>query len=285
MSATNSVHVDPSNAEQLHAWDGDEGAYWADNAEYFERALAAYHDPFFAAAPIGTADRVLDVGCGTGLTTRDAARRSLSGSVLGVDLSSRMIEHARTRATAEGIGNVSFEQADAQIHPFEPGTFDVAISQTGAMFFGDLTAAFVNIRRALRPGGRLVLLSWQPLASNAWVRELTGALAAGRDLPAPPPGAPGPFSLDDPERVRAILEAAGFSEIERRGMTAGMWFGHDADDAYRFVLGLLGWMLDGLDDAGRGRALDALRSTVTAHETDGGVIYESAAWIIRATRV
>ena len=128
-----------------------------------------------------------------------------------------------------------------------------------------------------RDPGRLVLLSWQPPASNAWFRELTSALAAGRDVPAPPHGAPGPFSLDDPERVRAILEAAGFSEIEHRAMTAGMWLGHDADDAYRFVLGLLGWMLDGLDDAGRRRALDALWSTVAAHETDGGVIYESAA--------
>jgi SAM-dependent methyltransferase len=285
MSATNSVHVDPSNAEQLRAWDGDEGAYWADNAEHFERALAAYHDPFLAAAAIGVADRVLDVGCGTGLTTRAAARRAPSGSALGVDLSSRMIEHARSRAVAEGIRNVSFEQVDAQIHPFEPDRFDMAISQTGAMFFGDLTAAFANIGRALRPGGRLVLLSWQPPAANAWIRELTGALAAGRDLPAPPPGAPGPFSLDDPERVRAILKAAGFSEIEHRGMTAGMWFGHDADDAYRFVLGLLGWMLDRLDEAGRARALDGLRSTVTTHQTDGGVIYQSAAWIIRAIRM
>jgi SAM-dependent methyltransferase len=257
MSATNSVHVDPSNAEQLRAWDGDEGAYWADKAEYFERALAAYHDPFFAAAAVGVADRILDVGCGTGLTTRDAARRATSGSALGVDLSSRMIEHARSRAVAEGIGNVSFEQVDAQIHPFEPGTFDVAISQTGAMFFGDLTAAFVNVGRALKPGGRLVLLSWQPPANNAWVREL----------------------------VRTILEAAGFGEIEHQGITADMWFGHDTDDAYRFVLGLLGWMLDGLDDAGRVRALDGLRSTVTAHETGGGAIYESAAWIVRATRM
>jgi SAM-dependent methyltransferase len=284
MAAANAVHVHPSNAEQLRAWDGDEGAYWAANAEHFERALAAYHDPFFTAAAITSTDRVLDIGCGTGLTTRDAARRATSGSALGVDLSSPMIDHARRRAAAEGIGNVAFEQADAQIRPFEAGAFDVAISQTGAMFFGDLTAAFVNIGRALRPAGRLVLLAWQPLPNNEWVRELTGALAAGRALPAPPADAPGPFSLADPKRVRAILEAAGFSEIEHRGTTADLWFGNDADDAYRFVLGLLGWMLEGLDDAGRARALDGLRSTVAAHETDRGVIYGSAAWLTSATR-
>jgi hypothetical protein len=129
-----------------------------------------------------------------------------------------------------------------------------------------------------------VLLSWQPLPNNEWVRELTGALAAGRDQPAPPGDAPGPFSLADPERVRAILGAAGFSGIEHRGTTADMWFGTDADDAQRFVLGLLGWMLEGLDDAGPARALDGLRSTVAAHETDRGVIYRSAAWVIHATR-
>ena len=88
--------------------------------------------------------------------------------------------------------NASFEQVDAQIHPFPPESFDVAISRTGAMFFGDLTAAFTNIGRALVPGGRLVLVAWQPLAANEWIREISGALAAGRDLPAPPPDAPGP---------------------------------------------------------------------------------------------
>jgi SAM-dependent methyltransferase len=284
MTATNAVPVHPSNTEQLRAWDGDEGAYWAANAEYFERSMTAYDGSFHAAAAISNTDRVLDIGCGTGKSTRDAARKAASGSVLGVDLSSRMIEYARRRAAAEGIDNVEFEQADAQIHPFEAGAFDVAISQTGAMFFGDLTAAFINIGRALRPAGRLVLLAWQPAGRNEWIRELTGALAAGRDLPAPPADAPGPFSLADSDRVRTILGAAGFTEIEHRSATADMWFGNDADDAYRFVLGLLGWMLERLDDAGRARALDGLRSTAAAHETDHGVIYESAAWIIRATR-
>ena len=103
------------------------------------------------------------------------------------------------------------------------------------MFFGDLTAAFTNIGHALVPGGRLVLVAWQPLPANEWIREISGALAAGRDLPAPPPDAPGPFSLSDPDRVRSILTAAGFTGIEMEGTTAGMWFGTDADDAHRFV--------------------------------------------------
>ncbi len=284
MTATNAVPVDSSNVEQLRAWDGDEGEYWADNAEYFDRSLAVYHERLFSTAAIAGREHVLDVGCGTGQTTRDAAQAASAGSALGVDLSSRMLDYARRRAAEEGITNVTFEQADAQIHPFEPGAYDVAISRTAAMFFGDHVAAFNNIGRALRSGGRLVLVTWQPLPGNEWLREISGALAAGRDLPTPPPDA-GPFSLSDPNRVRAILTSARFAEVELEGTTAAMWFGDDADDAHRFVLGLMGWMLEGLDDAGRARAIAALHATMAAHETPDGVLFESAAWTIQATRL
>jgi SAM-dependent methyltransferase len=283
MHATNAVPVDSSNADQLRAWDGDEGEYWAENAEYFDRSVAAYHERLLATATIREHDRVLDVGCGTGQTTRDAGRAAAAGSALGVDLSSRMLDYARRRAVEERVTNVTFEQADAQIHPFEPDSFDVAISRTAAMFFGDHVAAFSNIGRALRSGGRLVLVTWQPLPGNEWIREISGALAAGRDLPAPPPNA-GPFALSDPHRIRALLGTAGFTDVELDGMSTGMWLGNDADDAHRFVLGLMGWMLEGLDDAGRARAIDGLRATMTAHETANGVRFESAAWIVQATR-
>jgi SAM-dependent methyltransferase len=277
------VQVDPSNVEQLRAWDGEEGAYWAENAEYFDRSVAAYHERLLAVAAIGVHDRVLDIGCGTGQTTRDAGRAASAGSALGVDLSSRMLDYARRRAAEENLTNVTFAQVDAQIHPFDPGGYDVAISRTAAMFFGDHGAAFANIARALRSGGRLVLVAWQPLAGNEWVREISGALAAGRALPAPPPDR-GPFSLSEPNRVRALLAGAGFADVELEGTTAGMWFGNHADDAHRFVLGLMAWRLEGLDDAGRARAVDALHATMTAHETPNGVLFDSAAWITGATR-
>jgi SAM-dependent methyltransferase len=284
MTATSAVSVDPSNEAQLCAWDGEEGAYWAAHPDYFDRSLAAYHDTLFDAAAIGDHDRVLDVGCGTGQTTREAARRAPSGTALGIDLSAAMLDVARRRAAAEGLVNISFEHADAQIHPFSTGAFDLVMSRTGASFFGDLDAAYANLGRALRPGGRLAVLTWQSLASNEWVREFFGALAAGRPVPAPPPGAPGPFSLADPDRVRAILDSARFTSIEIDGVSQGMWFGADAREAHDGVLGVLGWLLEGLDDETRTLALEALDATIAAHLTDDGVVFPSAAWIIQARR-
>jgi hypothetical protein len=154
------------------------------------------------------------------------------------------------------------------------------------MFFGDPVAAFANIARALRPGGRLALLVWQSFAQNHWVRDFTVALAAGRELPVPPPDAPGPFSFADPERARGILAAAGFVDIALDGVEAPMYFGAAADDAYRFVRGLsfTDYMLEGLDETGRVAALGALRATIDAHQTADGVAYPSAVWLVTARK-
>jgi SAM-dependent methyltransferase len=284
MASTDAVTVHPSNRVQLSAWDGDEGAYWAAHADQFERALTAYHDRFFTAAAIEDDHRVLDVGCGTGRTTRDAARRASHGSVVGVDLSAAMLEVARRRADTEGLHNVTFEQADAQIHPFGAEWFDVAIACTSAMFFGDRVAALANIGRALRPRGRLVQLTWQAPTGNEWFREFTTVLGGGRGLAAPRPEAPGPFTLADPDVIRSVLTAAGYADISVEAMTAPMWFGRDTDGAHGLVVGLLGWMLEGLDEASRAQALDDLRTTIADHETSDGVVYESAAWLTTAVR-
>ncbi len=194
------MRVDPSNVEQLRAWDGDQGAYWTKCAGRFDEGVASYHGQFLAAAAIDTTANVLDIGCGSGQTTRDAARCATAGSALGVDLSSRMIELARELTEREHVANATFQQADAQVHPFPDQYFDVTISRYGAMFFGDASAAFTNIGRAMRRGGRLILMCWQPLQRNEWISAFRAALAVGRELPMPPPRTLGPFSLSDPDQ-------------------------------------------------------------------------------------
>jgi SAM-dependent methyltransferase len=276
--------ADPSNRGQVDAWDGREGAFWTTRSERFDQSFDHIHGRFLAAAAIGPDDRVLDIGCGTGRTTRDVARLAVDGSALGVDLSSQMTELARATAAAEGLENVEFRQADAQIDPFDPGAFDVVVSRMGSMFFGDPHAAFTNLHRALRPGGRLTLLTWQGISDNEWLTEFRAALAVGRQLPTPPPDVPSPFSLADPERVRSVLGAAGFDDLSFQSLHEPINFGPNLDDAFEFVAELTDWMRDGLDDVDRQAALDSLRATIASHCGDDGVSYRSATWIIQARR-
>jgi SAM-dependent methyltransferase len=284
MDTQHTLIADPSNAAQVETWDGSEGAFWATQARRFDETLAHSHGPFLAAAAIRAGDHILDVGCGSGQATRDAARTAVDGSALGVDLSSQMIALARDTAAAKGLNNIEFEQADAQIYPFDTATFDAVISRMGSMFFGDPIAAFTNLHRALRPRGRLTLLTWQGVAENEWLTEFRAAMAVGRTLPTPPPDAPGPFSLCNPDRVRASLEEAGFTGISFQRLQVPMSIGSDPDDAFDFVSGLTGWMREGLDEDGRAAALAALRTSIAEHTGDHAVTYESATWIIEARR-
>ena len=169
---TTDIAVDPSNRAVYQAWNGSEGDYWTENAELYDASLARYDPFFFGAAAITPTDRVLDIGCGNGSTTCEAARRAPQGSALGVDLSARMIERARTRAAAAGLGNAEFLQADVQIYPFAPRSFDQVISRTGGMWFGDPITAFSNIAHCLRRSGRLTLLVWQDDAAFRFVRGI-----------------------------------------------------------------------------------------------------------------
>ena len=195
-----------------------------------------------------------------------------------------MLMVARDRAVAEGLTNVEFLQADAQVHGFEPGTFDVVISRFGVMFFDDQVAAFTNLARAQPRGGRLALLAWQELAANEWLSTIRGALAMGRDLPAPPAGAPGPFGLADPAYVAKVLDAAGYTDVDLAPVTSPMQLGGDSDAAYAFVstIGPVVGMLEGLEPDERREALDTLRATLDAHHTGDGVALGSSSWLITA---
>ncbi|MYW01054.1 class I SAM-dependent methyltransferase, partial [Streptomyces sp. SID3343] len=151
-----------ANTAQAALWDGEVGAHWAEHADRYDAIMHAFDGALFAAAGIGASDHVLDIGCGTGHTTRLAARRAAQGHAVGIDLSGAMLERARERSAAHGLANVSFVQGDAQVYPFPFADFDVAISRGGVMFFADHAAAFATIRRALLPAGRLAFVCPQP---------------------------------------------------------------------------------------------------------------------------
>jgi SAM-dependent methyltransferase len=275
-----------ANPEQLAAWDGHEGDQWTEHADRYERSGWRQWERFVDAGLIGAHDSVLDIGCGTGRPTRDAARLATSGSVLGIDLSARMLQRARECSEAEGLTNVAFVQGDAQVFAFEPDSCDVAMSSFGVMFFCDPVAAFSNIGRALRRDGRLALLAWRELERNEWLMALREALAVGRDLPVPPPNAPTPFALADPDRVRGLLGDAGYEAVDFRPIDEPVELGRDTADAYAFVetMGIVEGLTQGLDDGTRQRAMSQVREMLAAHETADGVLLGSAAWLITARR-
>lgn len=279
--------ADIVNIDQAEAWDGPEGEHWALHHERFDATISPHHGVLITAAAFAPGERVLDIGCGNGLTSRDAARAvGPSGSVLGVDLSGPMLAVAEQLAEEEGLDNVRFERGDAQVHSFAPGAYDLAISRFGVMFFLDPVAAFTNIASALRPGGRVAFLAWQSVPANEWVSAMREALAVGRDLPLPPPGVPSPFALADTDFTRRVMSEAGFTDIAFAGSTPPWRLGSDADDAYGFVTGLrvIKMMLEDLDDDLKAQALHNLRATAAAHETPDGVFFGSAAWVITANK-
>jgi SAM-dependent methyltransferase len=272
------------NEGQVEAWDGGEGELWARHAEFFDTSLRHHQARFMEAAEVAAGARVLDIGCGTGETTRAAARAAGSGVAVGIDLSSKMLQRARELAGQEGLTNTFFIQADAQVHRFEPPSFDVVLSRTGSMFFSDQVAAFTNIGRAMSRGGRLALLSWQGPDRNEWLSAFTEALTLGKGLAPPPPGAPSPFAHADPERATEILTKAGFEHVATEGLELPMYFGTGAEEGYAVLSEMLGWMTADLQAADRTRALENLRSTLVAHQTSDGVAYGSASWLITARR-
>src|SRR3569833_1325323 len=180
-------------------------------------------------------DRVLDIGCGAGRTTRDAARLAPQGSALGIDL--RDVGPARERARDEGLTNVAVERADAQAYDFAPGSFDLAISRFGTMFFADPVAASGNIGLALRPGGRLVMLVWQAHDDNEWDVVIHQALAEPEEAAIAFDHRPDPFSLADPATVRQILRAAGFTGVEFTDVREPVYYGPDTSAAFAWVSG------------------------------------------------
>jgi SAM-dependent methyltransferase len=230
-------------------------------------------------------DRVLDIGCGTGRTTRDAARSAEQGSALGVDISAAMIERARELARTEGVHNVTFEQGDAQVHRFPEGGFDLAISRFGTMFFDDPEAAFANIAVALRPGGRLVMMVWQEHERNEWNVAIEGALAPERS-PVPAPGGREPFSLGDRDTVEAVLGAAGFGEATFTDVHQPVYYGPDVAAALEWVGGFTSTResLARLGAAAAEQALERLGAALAAHAGEGGVWFDSRAWIVEARR-
>jgi ubiquinone/menaquinone biosynthesis C-methylase UbiE len=250
----------------------------------YDLELHRYHAAFRGAFGIGRTDQVLDIGCGTGETTREAARTASEGGVLGIDHSEEMIQRARALALAEGLRNVDYECADVERYSFSPCQFDIAISRFGTMFFADPVSAFTRIRLALRPLGRLVMIVWQEREQNEWAVAIQRALAVGEAAPVNASATWQPFSLGDPRTVEHILHTAGFVDVTFDQVREAVFYGPDTDSAFAFVSQflLVQETLRTLNSSDRERSLDRLRALLATHHTISGVWFDSRAWIVAA---
>jgi SAM-dependent methyltransferase len=272
------------NEAQVEIWNTRSGATWVQFQDQLDRQIEALGLATMDALAPQPGEAALDIGCGCGQTSVELAERvSSTGRVLGVDVSGPMLEVARARRAPAGAGETAYREADAQTADLGKGAFDAAFSRFGVMFFDDPVAAFANIRSAMKSGGRLAFLCWRSPAENPL---MTAPMrAAAHLLPPSAPGdplAPGPFAFADPDRVRSILESAGWTNprLDPLDMLSGSQL---LDDAIELALNLgpLGMALRENPDR-REAVRDVLGEAFTAYLTDGVVRFPTATWIVTA---
>ncbi|MGW0658418.1 class I SAM-dependent methyltransferase [Streptodolium elevatio] len=271
-----------ANRDQDKAWN-EEGIRWAAHPERYNGMLEAFNAPLFAAAGIAPEHRVLDVGCGTGLTTLLAARQAHRGQATGIDLSVPMLERARADAAEQGIANVSFERGDAQVHPLPEHGFDVVISRGGVMFFADLAAAFSHLRQALAPTGRLAFVCPQPGRPDSPYARATAALSPY--LRAPSPASRGMATLYDPADIKEVLTTAGYADIAIAPIDACMNLGADVSAAVDFIfdMGPTVHNLGSVDTATVTRIRAEVGAGLAEFAGAGGVLVPGGVWCVSAS--
>src|SRR5262245_33350570 len=275
------------NAEQVRYWNEEVGPTWVEHQAQFDRLVSRPGARALERAGARAGEVAIDVGCGCGATPLELAGQvGASGRVLGLDLSAPMLGRARERAAALGLVNTAFELGDAQTFAFKPGAADLLFSRFGVMFFADPDAAFANLRKALRPDGRLAFVCWRALSENPWVQLPMSALAAHLPIPAAAdPNAPGPFAFADGARVHGILERAGWRESALEKVDLELTLpGAGVRGAADFLL-QLGPTGRAVREAGL-RDLEplarVLEQALAPHAAPGGVRLRAGVWIATA---
>jgi SAM-dependent methyltransferase len=276
------------NAEQITYWNEQSGRKWVAAQALLDAMIAPFGEAASTALAPTAGEHVVDVGCGCGATSLALGRRvTARGGVLGIDISEPMLARARERAAAERAEHVRFLAADAQTYAFARGSADGIFSRFGVMFFADPTAAFANLRAALRPAGRLAFVCWQPATENPWMLVPLMAVVGIVPLPPPPaPDAPGPFAFGDADRVRRILQDSGFRDVALEAFTPELVLGGGAGLAevvqFALQLGPTGAALRGAESDVVARASAAVESALRPYVTPRGVVMSSASWIVTA---
>ncbi|NNB84416.1 class I SAM-dependent methyltransferase [Corallococcus exiguus] len=269
--------------EQTKLWNGTAGHAWADNQEVLDAMFKPLEDLLAEAVVTSSARQVLDVGCGTGSTTLAVARRlGTKGHCTGIDISEPMLAAARARAEQEGTP-ARFIRANAQLHAFEPASFDMIISRFGVMFFEDPVRAFENLRHAARNDAALLAIAWRSPSENPFMTTAERAAAPLlSNLPARRPDGPGQFAFADSNRVHRILEESGWAGIDIRPIDFTCTLPEKELVNYLTRFGLLSRVLQELDERTRTRVIETVRAAFEPFVHGTEVRYTAACWKVVA---
>jgi SAM-dependent methyltransferase len=269
--------------EQATLWNGTSGCAWVDAQELLDLMLKPFEDLLVESVVAASADRVLDVGCGTGGTTLAAARSlGAKSRCVGVDISEPMIAAARARAERERLP-ATFIQDDAQTHAFEPASFDAIISRFGVMFFDDFVRAFANLRHAARNGAALQCIAWRDAAENPFMTTAERAAAPLLpNLPARQPNAPGQFAFADRDRVYRILKESDWAEIDIKPIDIACVFPERELVPYVTRFGLVGRALDQAPAQIRSQVIETVRPAFDPYVHGNEVRFIAACWVVSA---
>jgi ubiquinone/menaquinone biosynthesis C-methylase UbiE len=273
----------PPDDEQTRLWNGPAGRAWVETQEVLDPMFKPFEDLLVEAVSAESGGRVLDVGCGTGSTTLAVARRlGAKGRCLGIDISEPMISAARARAEREGTP-ASFLRANAQLHVFEPASFDLILSRFGVMFFDDSVRAFANLRRAARHAAEFRFVAWRSAAENPFMTTAERAAAPLLpNLPARQPEAPGQFAFADRRRVSSILEESGWAEIDIRPIDVACTLPEKELVRYLSQLGPVGLRLQEADDRTRTQVIETVRAAFEPYVHGAEVRFTAACWRVSA---
>jgi ubiquinone/menaquinone biosynthesis C-methylase UbiE len=277
-------------ADLNDAWAGDRVARWIDQAASLEAQLAPVADELLAAAQLAPGEWVLDVGCGTGPTTRRAASIiGAAGAVTGLDIAAPMLEAARQAPLAGGSAPIEWLVGDAvEWEPPRPA-YDVVLSRFGVMFFSDPVRAFTNLAAATEPGGRLAIATWAKRdESDFFAVPLRATLAAlGRDA-GELPDDEGPFSLHGPEVIAATLEPAGWTEVRSEVRRLTLAYGGHVAPAVAAPTALDSGptrvVTVDIDDEAKARVVEAVAEAMGRHVDGQGHVALDATVLITTAR-
>jgi len=282
--------IAPANEEAIQAWDGPLYDRFVRFRHLLTSGLGAHGDEALRLVPPRPGERVLDIGCGFGDTAQHiAALVGDGGAVLGVDASPRFIDTASREAEEAGIANLSFAVADVETTAFDQ-RFDLAFSRMGTMFFANPVAAMRNVRKAVRPSGKLVMVVWRSKVENDWVyraQTITERFVTKPEEYDEPTCGPGPFSMGNADTTSGILLSAGFEEITLRRCDLPITIGADVEEAVEFVMSL-GPAGEILRLAGARAAhlhepvADALREGLADWAGPDGISAPASTWIVTA---